>query len=163
MEPIRPESGSPSRRRTGRGVRRTGTAHSSGFLHKLEEASTETPSADEIGAAEKTSAITGDLEDLLDAVHSSGDELINKRTYSAAERYREAIQAFLRKVVPDSVSVETHETVRGIMNRKRYYLLSEINREVDRLVAGVLQSQSEQVEILARLRKIEGLLVDLTQ
>jgi uncharacterized protein YaaR (DUF327 family) len=162
MEPIRPESGSPSRRRTRRGITRSGTAHSTGFLKQLNEGegTEEATFAGNAGAAQ-SQEITGDLENLLDAVHIAGEELANKRTYSSAERYRRAVRDFLRSVVPDSVSLQTHESVHGIMNRKRYYLLSEIDREVDRLIAGVLQTQSKQVEILTRLQKIQGMLIDI--
>ncbi len=105
--------------------------------------------------------IDGDVEVLLDAVHERGEELLHQRTYSAAQRYRTAIRSFLRRVVPEAVSIESHDSSHGILNRKRYTLLAELDQRVDRLVRGVLQAQSKQIEIVARLKEIEGLLVDL--
>ena len=47
------------------------------------------------------------------------------------------------------------------MSRKRYYLLTDINRSVDRLITGLLQTQDVQFDILGRLEAIRGMLIDL--
>ena len=94
-------------------------------------------------------------------MHETGQRLLNERTFSAAQAYREAVQVFLRKVVPDANHVQISESSRGIMSRKRYYLLTDINRSVDRLITGVLQTQDVQFDILGRLEAIRGMLIDL--
>ncbi len=161
MEPLRPaDSGRTSRKRTKH--QPVSGSHPGGFAERIfkvtkqeethETHELEPPGADEIGA---------DVEALLDEVHSSGQTLLDKRTYTAAQEYRNAIQAFLRRIIPEAVPVETRESSHGILSRKRYTLLGEINRRVDRLISGILQAQSRQLEILSHLQEIEGLLVDL--
>jgi uncharacterized protein YaaR (DUF327 family) len=107
--------------------------------------------------------ISAPAERLYDAVHEAGQRLLQERTYTAAQQYRETVRRFLRKVVPEANSVSVHESQRDILSRKRYYLLTTINRSVDRLIHGLLQAQTEQLEILRRLEEIEGMLVDLMQ
>ncbi|MDA3948231.1 MAG: DUF327 family protein [Spirochaeta sp.] len=107
--------------------------------------------------------ISAPAERLYDAVHEAGERLLQERTYTAAQQYRETVRRFLRKVVPEANSVSVHESQRDILSRKRYYLLTTINRSVDRLIHGLLQAQTEQLEILRRLEEIEGMLVDLMQ
>lgn len=165
MEPIRPDrSRFADRRRTGSA--RAGLGESGGFAGRL----------DSIESSETESAPSSDLEPvdtsglpgldaptaaLFDAVHAAGQRLSDEQTYTAAQLYREAVRRFLRKVFPDAQTLEVHESSRGILNRKRYVLLTEVNRSVERLVSGLLQTQRRQLDTLARLEEIEGMLVDL--
>lgn len=137
-----------------------------GFATKLDSIN-ESETAEEItGSApdlEGIPDISAPAERLYDAVHEAGERLLQTRTYTAAQQYRETVRRFLRKVVPEVNSVSVHESQRDILSRKRYYLLTTINRSVDRLIHGLLQAQTEQLEILRRLEEIEGMLVDLMQ
>ena len=63
--------------------------------------------------------------------------------------------------MPDANGVQIQESGMSVLSRKRYYLLTEINRSVDRLVSGLLRTQKEQIDILRRLEEIQGMLVDL--
>jgi hypothetical protein len=103
------------------------------------------------------------VQRLYDAVHEAGQRLLQERTYTAVQHYRESIKRFLRRVLPDANDIVVQESRKDVMTRKRYYLLTEINRSVDRLVSGLLQTQIQQLDILDRLEKIEGMLVDLMQ
>ncbi len=103
------------------------------------------------------------VQRLYDAVHEAGQRLLHQRTYTAAQHYRESVRRFLRSVLPGANDIAVQESHQDILSRKRYYLLTEINRSVDRLVTGLLQTQVEQFDILSRLEKIEGMMVDLMQ
>jgi uncharacterized protein YaaR (DUF327 family) len=167
MEPIRPDRSRPSSRRTSRS--RTGESDSrdGAFLRRI--ADLDTPSgvdepAPAGGILESPSlpeGVDAPTEKLYDEVHRAGQRLLNEKTYSAAQAYREAIQLFLRKVMPEANTIEIRESGHGILSRKRYYLLTEINRSVDRLVSGVLQTQHRQLDVLRRLEEIQGMLIDL--
>ena len=74
---------------------------------------------------------------------------------------REAVQRFMQKVMPEANAVQVHESGYGILSRKRYFLLTEINRSVDRLVRGLMHSQERQLDMLRRLEEIQGMLIDL--
>lgn len=122
---------------------------------------------DDVAEASATEILAGlpgvdaPTERLFDAVHQTGQRLLDDRTYTAAQKYREAVRRFLGKILASANAVEVHESQQDILSRKRYYLVTEINRSVDRLLNGLVQTQLEQMEILSRLEEIEGMLVDL--
>jgi uncharacterized protein YaaR (DUF327 family) len=162
MEPIRSEAQRGLDRK-----RRKSLPHQevdvSGFSARLEETSPEETEPLETVDVDGIPDISAPTERLYDAVHRAGQRLLHERTYTAAQRYRETIRRFLLKVVPDAHAVEVHESSRDILSRKRYYLITTVNSSVERLINGILQTQTQQLEILRRLEEIEGLLVDLMQ
>lgn len=168
MEPIRS-------RETGRFRRRSSSATPAGagadepFQRKLDEAgeASEVSDADSMLEESVAAAIAGlpgvdaPTERLFDAVHQAGQRLLDDRTWTAAQKYREAIRRFLGKVLASANAIEVHESRQDILSRKRYYLLTEVNQSVDRLLDGLVKTQMKQIEILARLEEIEGMLIDL--
>lgn len=162
MEPIRPNESRNLDRRRRRTVHHDSGAVG-GFAERLEASAVETELGedDAVVGAPLGTAVGGSVEQLLDRVHSVGERLLAERGFSAVQEYREAVRRFLGAVLPDASAVEVHESNRDILSRKRYYLLGRINRSVERLVTGLLQSQMEQIEILTKLEEIEGMLVDL--
>lgn len=166
MEPIRPNQRFQGFRRKSFGGE-SGSArdvHSSQtpFFQRLEQVEPD-PRSLEAERVEQHELVDAPTERLLDEVHERGQRLLKERTYSAAQAYRAAVQAFLRKVLSDGQSFETVESSHDILSRKRYMLLGAVNRAVDRLIQGVLQTQTSQMEILTRLEEIRGLLVDIMQ
>lgn len=105
-----------------------------------------------------------DLEELLDAVHSSGDTLKKRQSEAAIQDYRRAVQAFLRYVLRRAYDTERHQSRpnarKGI--QKTYLLVQTVDQKLERLVVDVLKSQLEQLGMLKRIEEINGLLVDLT-
>jgi uncharacterized protein YaaR (DUF327 family) len=164
VEPIRADRNRGLDRRSSRSTR--GSAESAGgFAARLDGAESVPAEVEAESSVDLTGvpSIDAPTEKLFDAVHAAGARLVHERTWSSAQAYREAIRRFLLKVVPDAQQVEVHESNRGILSRKRYYLLTTVNQSVDRLIQGLLQTQSEQIDMLQRLEEIEGLLVDLMQ
>ncbi len=165
MEPIRADrSRSTFRRKSGSSAAEHTGAGFAGHLSRSETAEdvAETENVDSpLSAPGLPESIDAPTEQLFDQVHQAGQRLLNERTYTAAQAYREAIQRFLRKVMPDANGVQIQESGMSVLSRKRYYLLTEINRSVDRLVSGLLRTQKEQIDILRRLEEIQGMLVDL--
>ncbi|SIQ84343.1 hypothetical protein SAMN05920897_11662 [Alkalispirochaeta americana] len=173
MEPIRPKQPVSSRRRL-RGTASSGkgeVGEQSFDRHLAAEAARglEQPPASEVDQAGGSHPLAGlpgvdaPTEELFDAVHLAGQRLLDERTYSAVQQYREAVRRFVGKVLAQANSVEIHESGPGLISRKRYYLITEINRSVERLLEGLQRTQSQQLEILSRLEEIEGMLVDLFQ
>lgn len=102
------------------------------------------------------------IEELLDRVHSYGEELREHPTMERIKSYREAVSAFLSHVVQCSLEADTVEGARlnPLKKQKRYTLVRVVNEKLERLAAGVLQNQLGQLEILRRVEEINGLLVD---
>ncbi len=166
MEPIR----SDSKRGVDRRPRSRSSLHETageGFARRLEQPAAESDAShlDPIDPSVLADLppIDAPVQRLYDAVHEAGQRLLQERTYSATQHYRESIRRFLRKVLPDANTIVVQESHKDILTRKRYYLVTSINRSVDRLVTGLLQTQSQQLDILHRLEEIEGMLVDLMQ
>lgn len=139
-----------SRRSRGVGGRRT-------FESELEEsrpAPVELPGvgdADDVQAAE-----------LLDAVFAAGDRLKRRTDSGTLEAYRQAVRRFVSVVVERSIEVEERTSGSTIARRKRYTLVKIIDAKLEQLAAGMIASQRTQLDVLARIDEINGLLIDLT-
>lgn len=97
----------------------------------------------------------------LDQIHQLGERLSREQTWSAVEQYREAVRTFLRSVAAGATDVEEHVSGTNILNRKRFTLIRTVDEKLERLAAGMLQTQQSQIELLRRVEEIQGLLVDL--
>jgi len=141
--------------------RKTASSQKTGFfglLHKAEE----TGASAEGGAA--GSAADAQLEQLLDAVYSSGQELASNPTPENVIAYKRAVGQFVRQIVASSVELtETEGRLRKDMKKPRYAVLHVIDEKLEKLGAYVLQNQRDKLEILRRVDELHGLLVDLKQ
>jgi uncharacterized protein YaaR (DUF327 family) len=100
--------------------------------------------------------------ELLDAVFEAGDRLKRRRDTATLEAYRETVRRFLSVVVQRGVGVEERTSGSNIMRRKRYTLVQVIDAKLEELAAGLVASQREQLDVLARVDEINGLLIDLS-
>jgi hypothetical protein len=101
------------------------------------------------------------IEDLLDAVFSSGDRLKKSITMEAIRDYRQKVKAFITFAVKHSMATEETTSGANIMKRKRFTLVKVIDEKLEALAASVLAAQKEQLAILAQIDEINGLLVNL--
>ena len=122
----------------------------------------------EVREAEETFAL-GDsppseeaLQELLDDVHSAGDALRLRPLAGEITRYKQAVRHFLRYVVTNNYSVKT-ESYLFNHEKRRKVQIGVVDQKLEQLAAGILSGQLGQIEILARLDEITGLLVDLLQ
>ena len=104
-----------------------------------------------------------ELEAMLDDIHRLGD-LVRKQTSLGTMRdYRKAVGAFIHVVVERGLTIEENSSGHNILNRKKFALIKVIDERLERLASGVLQTQKDQLDILARIDEINGLLVDLVR
>jgi hypothetical protein len=101
------------------------------------------------------------IEELLDGVFSSGEQLKKSPTLEAIKEYRQKVKAFVQYAVEHGIAVV--ETVSGanVLKRKRFTLVKVIDEKLEALAASVLGAQKEQLAILAQIDEINGMLVDL--
>jgi uncharacterized protein YaaR (DUF327 family) len=118
--------------------------------------------------AGRDGALDLDLEDhrenlgeLLDEVHESGEILLESQSLENIRKYRQTVQAFLQYVVNKMLAVEQRTSGSNILRRKRFTQITIIDGKLQRLVTGVLQNQTKQLELLEKINEINGLLVDL--
>jgi uncharacterized protein len=131
------------------------------FSSLVEDARTEESSASD--APTELPPSEEALRVLLDDVHESGEILKDKPFPDAIKRYKAAVRNFLHYVVENGYTVEERVGGKNILKRKKLTLIQVVDRKLEQLAAGILAGQSSQLDILARVDEIAGLLVDLTR
>jgi hypothetical protein len=101
------------------------------------------------------------IEELLDGIFASGDDLKKLPTLERVKSYRQKVKAFVKYVVARMLSVKETTSGVNILRRKRFTLIEVIDRQLENLAVSVLSAQREQLAILAQVDEINGLLVDL--
>jgi uncharacterized protein YaaR (DUF327 family) len=103
------------------------------------------------------------LRELLDDVHSSGDELKRRPFPEEIKRYKRSVRNFLHYVVENGYTIEERTSGINLLKRKKFTLVQVVDRKLESLAASVLANQVTQIELLARIDEIAGLLVNLLQ
>lgn len=152
---------------------------------KLKSGRTEKPvfpdmlndSAREIEASRDYPVSDEALAELLDSVHSAGDDLRRRPFPEEIKRYRNAVKNFLHYVEKNGYAVEEQTGIKRYLNPsftgsrktpearepKRYTLIRVVDQKLEALALGLLRDQINQIELLARIDEINGLLVNLLQ
>jgi uncharacterized protein YaaR (DUF327 family) len=103
------------------------------------------------------------LRELLDDVHSSGDELKRRPFPEEIKQYQRAVRNFLHYVVENGYAIEERTSGVNLKKRKKFTLVQVVDRKLESLAASILANQVSQIEMLARIDEIAGLLVNLLQ
>lgn len=103
------------------------------------------------------------LEELLDGIFTSGEALKSGPTVDRIKDYRTNVREFLDYVVHKVLALEETTSGIGVLKRKRFTLVRVIDGKLEDLALAVLRSQSEQLDILAKVDEINGFLVDLVR
>ncbi len=136
-------------------TRRSGRSAANRFHSELEGAAWTEASTVAEGATDEAT------EELLDAVFEAGDRLKRHADSATLAAYREAVRAFLTAVVDRGMDVEERTSGADVLRRKRYALVRVIDAKLEQLAAGMIASQKDQLDLLARVDEINGMLVDL--
>ncbi|MCF6334183.1 MAG: YaaR family protein [Spirochaetales bacterium] len=104
-----------------------------------------------------------DLEDIMDRVHETGEQLKELPTLDNVKSYKLAVSGFLKFVVKNSLTAETRAgaNFNPLKKQKRYTIIRIVDEKLERLAAGVLQNQGDNLFILEKIEEINGLIVDL--
>ncbi|GHT59002.1 hypothetical protein FACS1894109_14130 [Spirochaetia bacterium] len=136
-----------------------------------EEAATELGSPQELPASEEA------VNQLLDEVRSAGDELRNRPFPEEIIRYKRAVRDFLHYVKENAYAVEEQVGVPNYLkprykgprgtpksqDRTGFHIIQVVDKKLEDMAAMLMTNQMNQLELLARLEEITGLLVDLLQ
>jgi uncharacterized protein YaaR (DUF327 family) len=144
---------------TGTGkLKRKGALKRPSFSHILESAgeTAEAGTLPDIPPSEEA------LQELLDGVHSAGDALKLRPFQEEIKRYKQAVRNFMHYVVENGYGIK-EETY--LFNHKKHIKVQVevIDRKLEQLAAGIMAGQITQLELLARVDEITGLLVNLLQ
>jgi uncharacterized protein len=128
------------------------------FSKMLESAS---PDAGELGPLRELLPSEEALTELMDAVHSAGNDLIDRPFNDEILRYKKAVRDFIHYVVDNAFSVERSQTRRR-GKTKIHVQIQIIDKKLEELAAAILSGQASQLERVSKIGEIKGLLVDLT-
>ena len=137
------------------------------FSRFLEQAA---PQAADLGPLMEFAPSEEALTELMDAVHSSGSDLIDRPFAEEIVRYKKAVRNFINYVVENSFDMEEivgfreKKFVRGeaIWEGKKYNQIKVIDQKLEELAANILSGQTTQLQRISKLEELKGLLVDLT-
>ena len=156
---IKPEPKKTRAKSEGKGV------HKSLFSELLEKTS-----AAEMGPLRELAPSEEALAELMDEVHSSGSDLIERPFHDEILKYKRAVRNFVNYVVENGFEMQTIQgakkktLVRGESRWKDvvYHQVQVVDRKLEELAATILSAQTTQLERVSKLDEITGLLVDLT-
>jgi len=144
--------------KSGKRTRKTGSKRS--FFSELSQ-SGETSEVESVDRTPEES--DAEAAELLDSVFEAGDRLKHQTDLQSLRDYKESVRRFLSVVVKRGLAVQEHQSGADVMKRKRYALIRVIDEKLERLAAGMISNQRNQIDLLARIDEINGLIVDLTR
>lgn len=98
---------------------------------------------------------------LLQQIDEQSAELKKGPTPSGVKRYRKLVQSFMKETLDQSYTLnqQTHWDRSG--NRKVYITVKKLNESLEALTDEILNKEKDQIDLVAKLDEIRGLLVDL--
>jgi uncharacterized protein YaaR (DUF327 family) len=106
---------------------------------------------------------------LKDALDKAGETLGSDRSNAAYGAYRKAVKHFVQFVVERNFVVEKSEVTRKVKKgpgewveeKNPRFLIKAIDEKLDKLAAEVLVNQGGNLQILAQIHEINGMVIDL--
>ncbi|BCJ87438.1 YaaR family protein [Effusibacillus dendaii] len=109
----------------------------------------------------KSRLAKSELDKLLQSIDQLGKELAKQRSWRAMMQYKERIRIFLEEVVKTGYGIKEKQGFDRRGRVKLYKIISELDDLMAQLAAEVLSEEKDELEILAKIGDIRGLLVNL--
>ncbi|MDR3559889.1 MAG: YaaR family protein [Negativicutes bacterium] len=101
------------------------------------------------------------LNMMLEQITEQGKKLGEAPTYSELKAYREMVRSFLGEAVGRAYALQSQTGWDRQGRQKMYSTIKEIDHHLAGLAEDVRQGQERQLDIMAKLDAIRGMLVDL--
>ena len=126
--------------------------------------------AGELGPLKELSPSEEALTELMDAVHSTGSDLLDRPFKEEILRYKKAVRDFIHYVVENCYELQKSEGIKKKVvlggeiewKAKLFNQVQVVDKKLEELAAAILSGQFPQLTRLSKLDEIKGLLVDLT-
>ena len=110
------------------------------------------------------------LTELMDAVHSTGSDLIDRPFHDEIMKYKRAVRNFLHYVVENGYELQKTQGIkRKVVSRGETEWKSTVfqqvkvaDKKLEELAAAILSGQTTQLDRVSKIDEIKGLLVDMT-
>ena len=116
-------------------------------------------SVGELGPLKTLAPSEDALTELMDEVHSTGSDLIDRPFHDEILRYKKAVRDFVHYVVENGFAVEKIQARR---RGKVHVQIQVIDQKLEEFAAAILSGQTNQLQRISKLDELTGLLVDLT-
>lgn len=100
-------------------------------------------------------------DDILRQIDSLSEDLKKAPTPSGIKKYRRLVASFLKEAMSQTYELneETHWDRSG--NRKSFLTVRKINNALEELTNEVMDREKKQIDLVAKLDEIRGMLLDL--
>ena len=97
------------------------------------------------------------LVEFLAEIDEQGKKLAKHPVRSEIERYRSLVGKFVKEAMAQMTTLDRHTDRKN----RAYTLVREIDKKLSELTDLLLGGQTKQIDILAKLSEIQGMLIDL--
>ena len=110
---------------------------------------------------ESDQQVRAHLEELLGKIQQQGKRLGQTPTFSELKSYRELVKKFMSEAVGQMYDVESGAGWDRRGRQKAYTLVRKVDETLESLTEDVRSGQEKQLDILAKMDSIRGMLVDM--
>ncbi|KGE73628.1 YaaR family protein [Spirochaeta lutea] len=103
------------------------------------------------------------LSGTIDTIHTHGDALAKYPSRENLALYRRAVSDFLKVIAKRTYRAEDNLGHRSLVDQKKYTVIKLVDQRLEKLALGILQEQRGNLQILAQIEEINGMLFDLLQ
>ena len=103
----------------------------------------------------------GEIARLTASVEELGNRLLEAPSMTLAQAYRDAVRAFVKKIVENGFVISNSAVDEAGGQRKVHALVEEIDDHLLQLLRVVLGDERESLQLLHLIGEIKGLLVSL--
>lgn len=98
---------------------------------------------------------------ILEQIDDQSRILKKRLTPEGIRRYTQLVKSFMKETMKDTyeISEETHWDASG--NRRNFIVVKKINQALEELMDSVVNKEKSQLDLVAKLDEIRGLLLDL--
>lgn len=100
------------------------------------------------------------LDKLIEEIDNQGEILREKLTFEELKKYKDLVQKFLEGVINKSYQILEERSI-DRKGQKIFNIVRKIDESLEELTKMFLNKEENQLNILAKLNEIKGLLIDL--
>lgn len=101
------------------------------------------------------------LEGLITDINIWGKKIADHRDIGDLKKYRSLVQNFINEIVTNSHEFSRENFLDRRGRHRVYGIVRQVNQELDALAQDLLVNEANNIEILARVGEIYGLLLDM--
>lgn len=121
----------------------------------------QSPFYDKLLEITEVKEINLDLDKLIEEIDNAGKKFANKPDMHNLQEYKSLIKAFLNIIIDKIFKIKEKMGYRSWIKQKVFITVEKINEKLEKLMNSILEKENENINLLATLDEIKGLLVDL--